>query len=267
MLEAYHNDLRRNPGRFSNPNNYPTEYDFKYGDTADDLFHVDGRVLRADEFGNFAAGYAAQHAYGGVGHLAMIVGGIAVASLPYSGEHWLDATSRPMINAGARRARAEQAATMRAAGSGALTGTSKGLFRLPGEAALFSFPTALAIVTLATRRSEGINVIHDRNPIFVRLSDGSIRNAYTIRILNKALETRVFKLAVDGVPGLDVTLVGDTAAGGNPLIVVGPDQTRELRALLTTHSTLPGASSPLTFTIMDGKDGSKASAIDHFRGP
>ncbi len=42
--------------------------------------------------------------------------------------------------------------------------------------------------TLATRRSDGVSVIHDRNPIFVRLSDGALRNGYTIRILNKTLE-------------------------------------------------------------------------------
>ena len=55
---------------------------------------------------------------------------------------------------------------------------------------------------------------------------------------------------------------------GNPLIVVGPDQTRELRALVTTRAPLPPAASiPLTFTITDAKDESKASTVDHFRGP
>ena len=39
---------------------------------------------------------------------------------------------------------------------------------------------------LATRHNEGVSVLHDRNPLFVRLSDGSLRNAYTVRILNKA---------------------------------------------------------------------------------
>jgi hypothetical protein len=69
------------------------------------------------------------------------------------------------------------------------------------------------------------------------------------------------------LPGLDVTLVGDTVTSGNPLIVVGPDQTRELRALITTHTALPAESVLLRFTITDAKDGSKADAADHFRGP
>ncbi|MCX7310571.1 MAG: hypothetical protein NTV56_02350, partial [Alphaproteobacteria bacterium] len=126
---------------------------------------------------------------------------------------------------------------------------------------------SVMLYTLATRRNEGINVNHDRNPIFVRLADGSIRNAFTVPIINKALETRVFELTVEGLPALDVTLVGDTVASGNPLIVISPDQTRELRALLTTHQPLSAPSTPLTFTIVDSKDGSKASTVDHFRGP
>ncbi len=134
-------------------------------------------------------------------------------------------------------------------------------------AAIIALVGGLMLYTLVTRTNESISVIHDRNPIFVRLADGSIRNAFTMRIINKALETRVFELTVKGMPGLDVTLVGDNVVSGNPLIVVGPDQTRELRALITTHKTLPADSTLLTFTISDAKDDSKASAIDYFRVP
>jgi polyferredoxin len=134
-------------------------------------------------------------------------------------------------------------------------------------AAIITVVGSLMLYTLATRRNESISVIHDRNPIFVRLADGSIRNAFTVHISNKSLETRLFELTVEGIAGLEVTLVGDTVASDNPLIVVKPDQTRELRALLTTHATLSGSSVPLTFTIADSKDGSKASVADHFRGP
>ena len=39
------------------------------------------------------------------------------------------------------------------------------------------------LYALLTRTLLDINVLHDRNP--VALSDGSIRNAYTVRLLNK----------------------------------------------------------------------------------
>jgi hypothetical protein len=52
------------------------------------------------------------------------------------------------------------------------------------------------------------------------------------------------------------------------VVSVGPDQTFELRALVSTYSPLPPAGSvPLTFRITDAKTGRQASAADHFRGP
>jgi polyferredoxin len=135
-------------------------------------------------------------------------------------------------------------------------------------AAIITIVGGVMLYTLATRQNQSISVIHDRNPIFVRLADGSIRNGFTIHVSNKALENRIFQLSVGGMPGLDVTVVGDTLASARPLIVVGPDQTRELRALVTARQPIPqGAAIPLTFIITDEADGSRATAIDHFRGP
>ena len=44
-------------------------------------------------------------------------------------------------------------------------------------------------------------VEHDRNPQFVLESDGSIRNGYTLRILNMIAEPRNIAIAIDGLPG------------------------------------------------------------------
>jgi polyferredoxin len=136
-------------------------------------------------------------------------------------------------------------------------------------AAVIAVVAAVMLYTLGTRQSEGISVIHDRNPVFVRLADGELRNGFTVRILNKSLERRSFVLTVDGLPDLDLKVVGDTVTTGRMAVVsVGPDQTFELRALVSTYSPLaPGASVPLTFSISDAKSGQRASAVDHFRGP
>jgi cytochrome c oxidase accessory protein FixG len=136
-------------------------------------------------------------------------------------------------------------------------------------AAIMAVVAAVMIYTFATRSNEGISVIHDRNPMFVRLSDGQLRNAFTVRILNKSLETRSFILSVQGLTDIDLKVVGDTVTTGPMgVIAVGPDQTHELRALVSTYSPLPPAASvPLTFRIVDAKTGQRASVIDHFRGP
>ena len=136
-------------------------------------------------------------------------------------------------------------------------------------AAIIAIVASVMLYTLATRHSEAISVIHDRNPIFVRLSDGALRNAFTVRIINKALESRTFVLTVEGLTDVDVKLAGEAmTSGGNPVVTVGPDQTREVRVFVKTYETLPPAASiPLTFRIVDTRDGKQASAVDHFRGP
>ena len=75
-------------------------------------------------------------------------------------------------------------------------------------AAIIAVVGGIMLYTLATRDSEGISVIHDRNPMFVRLSDGALRNAYTMRIVNKRLEYRDFIVGVDGLPSTLVDFVG-----------------------------------------------------------
>jgi len=136
-------------------------------------------------------------------------------------------------------------------------------------AAVIAIVGAVMLYALATRRDEAISVIHDRNPMFVRLADGELRNAFTVRILNKALETRSFVLTVDGLTDIDLKIIGETVTTGRTAVVaVGPDQTHELRALVGTYQSLPPAASiPLTFRITDPKTGKQASAVDHFRGP
>ena len=44
-------------------------------------------------------------------------------------------------------------------------------------------------------------VVHERQPLFVLLSDGSIQNKYTIKLLNKTKETMVVRFDVEGLDG------------------------------------------------------------------
>ncbi|MBB3773131.1 cytochrome c oxidase accessory protein FixG [Angulomicrobium tetraedrale] len=128
----------------------------------------------------------------------------------------------------------------------------------------------IMVATLATRGSEGVAVIHDRNPLFVQLSDGSIRNAYTVRLVNKQPLPRRFAIAVEGVPEAQVEVAGavSTVEDGRPVVEVGPDQTYELRVLVSTHAKLPASASlPVTFHITDVAGGETSAAPDHFKGP
>jgi cytochrome c oxidase accessory protein FixG len=136
-------------------------------------------------------------------------------------------------------------------------------------AAVIAIAGGVMIYTLATRDSEGISVIHDRNPMYVRLSDGALRNGYTVRIVNKQLKYRDFIIGVDGLPSTLVDFVGLPArADGRQLVSVGPDQTKEVRVVVTDYSASPPApSTSILFKLIDIGSGEFAEMRDHFFGP
>ncbi|MBI1275018.1 cytochrome c oxidase accessory protein CcoG [bacterium] len=58
---------------------------------------------------------------------------------------------------------------------------------------------SLMLYSLLTRSPLEITVLHDRNPIFVTLSDGDIRNGYNISLINKDHTDRQYKLEIKGI--------------------------------------------------------------------
>jgi polyferredoxin len=75
--------------------------------------------------------------------------------------------------------------------------------------------------SVLTRTPLIVDVIRDRNALYRVAGDGSIENAYTLRIINKDVQPRVFTIRVEGSP--DITLVtgnqAHPAAAGEVLTV------------------------------------------------
>ncbi|TIU70206.1 MAG: cytochrome c oxidase accessory protein CcoG, partial [Mesorhizobium sp.] len=61
------------------------------------------------------------------------------------------------------------------------------------------------LYSLLTRERLELNVLHDRNPQFVTLSDGSIRNGYTVKLLNMIPEPRTIVVTLQGLPGAEMS--------------------------------------------------------------
>ncbi len=123
---------------------------------------------------------------------------------------------------------------------------------------------------LATRTFQDVSVIHDRNPIAVLLSDGGVRNGYTVRILNKRTEPRAFTLAVEGLPAdAVVEAVGvEEKIVGRPVIKLDADTTRELRVTVAVPGATPVEhATPVVFRIVDLGSGETATARDFFKAP
>ncbi|MDP2358329.1 MAG: cytochrome c oxidase accessory protein CcoG [Beijerinckiaceae bacterium] len=134
-------------------------------------------------------------------------------------------------------------------------------------AAIIAIVGAIMIYALATRSLIGISAIHDRNPVFVTLSDGSIRNAYTIRLLNKELHPRKFSVEVTGLEGALLEIVGAEQGAEGHLVDIGTDQTREVRVLVTAPRNSRHAREDIEFIATDTISGQSARAKDHFIGP
>lgn len=64
------------------------------------------------------------------------------------------------------------------------------------------------VVALFMRSDIEATVAPVRNPTFVTLSDGSIRNTYEVRLRNKHHEPRMFRISLNGDPSLRVQLEG-----------------------------------------------------------
>ncbi|MFN8829423.1 MAG: cytochrome c oxidase accessory protein CcoG [Labrys sp. (in: a-proteobacteria)] len=123
------------------------------------------------------------------------------------------------------------------------------------------------LYSLLTRNFTYLGVLHDRNPLYVQLSDGQIRNAYTINISNKKTEARDYVLTVEGLPGASVTAVGAREEGGRLVFPVGPGTPQQYRVFLTAPAdAVREKEADLRFTVT-AADGEHATARDEFHVP
>lgn len=73
---------------------------------------------------------------------------------------------------------------------------------------VMSIVSALMLYAFFNRTVVDLSVLHDRNPLFVKLSDGSIRNTYTVKIINKTHVDRTFNLEIKGMDVAEISVVG-----------------------------------------------------------
>jgi cytochrome c oxidase accessory protein FixG len=136
-------------------------------------------------------------------------------------------------------------------------------------ASLIGVVCLVMLYTLLTRTLLDVNVLHDRNPVAVKLSDGSIRNGYTLRFLNKRAFDRVIAVDIDGPANAKIHVVGvDSSVPDRPMIVLGRDATTEVRVLVTApYDEKAEKTAPVKFRVTDIGLGDVASATDHFVTP
>jgi cytochrome c oxidase accessory protein FixG len=107
--------------------------------------------------------------------------------------------------------------------------------------------------SLLQRERLDVSVLNDRNPLFVRLSDGSIRNGFTIKILNMEQRPRNFVVSVEGLPGNTMTMTGGNV---EPLrefnVDVEADKLRAIKVYVAVSPLLlRSEQTPIEFKVVE----------------
>jgi cytochrome c oxidase accessory protein FixG len=124
------------------------------------------------------------------------------------------------------------------------------------------------LAALVMRDDLELNVLRDRNPLFVPLSDGSIRNGFTVHALNKLHADRPLVLSVEGLPGARLNLLGEATGAVTAAVKVPADGLGEYKLFVTApRAAVKGDSMPIRFVARDASGAQAASRGSVFRGP
>jgi polyferredoxin len=137
------------------------------------------------------------------------------------------------------------------------------------------YGAALSIVALVMlgafmmRSTLDVTVLPDRSPLFVRLSDGGIRNAYTVKIVNKTREEAPLTLTLEAPAGLRLTVQDVEATGeGRYPLSRRADGITQYRVFITASADVRLAeSTPITFRLLDAAGRPATSERSAFLGP
>ncbi len=125
------------------------------------------------------------------------------------------------------------------------------------------------LVVLAMRDTLDVNVLRDRNPLFVKLSDGSIRNGYEIKILNMRGEIRRFRIETIGLPDALMTIASVADEPSKALTVeADADKLHAVKIFLTVPpDTLDQTRSDFTFRVTSLSDSETTETGASFEAP
>jgi cytochrome c oxidase accessory protein FixG len=135
-----------------------------------------------------------------------------------------------------------------------------GLWAMVGLALMFA---------LGNRTRLDLTVGHDRNPLWVRMSDGDIRNAYTIKLRNMESRPRTVWLTLDGLANARMwdSTDAESAAAATLRFTVPADSVEQRRIYLRSPAQTED-SVPIGFTVTAADDAKAQDRVEsRFEGP
>jgi len=126
---------------------------------------------------------------------------------------------------------------------------------------------ALALVSglmlwgLTHRSVIDLHVLRDRNPMFVRMQDGSVRDGYTLKIANRTFYAKTLTVRFDGVAGARLKTPGAPPQAGDLTVSVEPNAIRAVRIFVTVPPGASAGATPAIFTVSDGHAQARAKTV------
>ncbi len=134
--------------------------------------------------------------------------------------------------------------------------------------ALLAVVGTVMLAALLTRSTTEVNVLHERSPLFVQMSDGGIRNGYSYKVLNKVRQDRVFTLTTQGVSGARIDVIGGDSGVTETELAVEGDTVGTFRLFVTApDAALKGARQPITFVLTEKGTGQVVHSESMFAAP
>jgi cytochrome c oxidase accessory protein FixG len=133
--------------------------------------------------------------------------------------------------------------------------------------ALIAVVVAVMAWSLVFRKTTDVNILHERAPLFVQLSDGSIRNGYVYKVLNMVRQDRTYTLEVAGIEGATLSVVGGDQHVAKTEVRVAPDDVGTFNVFVTApEARLQGKRTPVFFLLTD-ETGKTVRSESLFAGP
>ncbi|MCY3984506.1 MAG: cytochrome c oxidase accessory protein CcoG [Roseovarius sp.] len=125
------------------------------------------------------------------------------------------------------------------------------------------------LVHLGMRERLDVKILPDRNPQFVVLSDGSIRNGYELKILNMKGESQQFLISVGGLQNPKISEAGSIYAADNWLATEVPaDKTKALKVFVAmSRDHLRQSSTPFNFIVSEMGSTDQKTVSSMFKAP
>ncbi len=109
------------------------------------------------------------------------------------------------------------------------------------------------LFALGTRSHTELTVAPDRNPPFMLMSDGSVRNSYTLKIRNMESRPRAMEIAVEGLPGalMWTDTINRDEASAAQRVTVPADLVRAVRAYVAVPAGTAAQQFEFRITSLD----------------